>query len=360
VGSTVVIGGTGFIGRQLVAALSKRGHTITVISRVPYSSAPSGVRHVQSEIADSRCIRSVLDRNSVVYHLGMGGGKNWGEYRRDWVDSTRNLVEACAECGARRLIYVSSSAALYLGEKRRITEADGCDPKPNTRGYYSRAKIMSERLLMDFHARNRFPITIIRPFIVVGHGGELNHSGVGMWPTDTCCIGWDNGRHALPFVLVNDVTAALVSAAEVDGIGGMAFNLAGDVCPSAAQFVAWFAERSVRNIRFVPSSASRIFGAELARWLVAVIARKSGRRMPTYRDVKSRAMPSQIDCSAARLMLNWRPNADVELFIHEVIESQLAVIHPNDLRLNTALFAPMRGSDRLERAVKVGQDRMVQ
>jgi hypothetical protein len=60
-----------------------------------------------------------------------------------------------------------------------------------------------------------------------------------------------------------------------------------------------------------------------------------------YRDLKSAAMYSDIDCSAAKRLLDWRPNADIQYFVHEAIDSHLESVHPHDLRLNPSPYGAM-------------------
>jgi hypothetical protein len=52
-------------------------------------------------------------------------------------------------------------------------------------------------------------------------------------------------------------------------------------------------------------------------------------------------MISNIDCSAAKRLLDWRPNADVDSFIREAIDSHLPPVHPHDLRLNPSPYGAM-------------------
>ena len=339
----VVIGGTGFIGSHLVQLHLDSGSDVTAVSRSPAGrAAQPRLTCVRGESADEQCMQSVIERASIVYHLAAGGAKSWAGYERDFVHSTRVIAQACQDFGVKRLVYVSTSAALYLGEQRRITEADGHDPKPEARSYYSRAKIYAERVLMDLHAKTGFPMTILRPCLVVGRGGFLTHAGAGMWPTDTWCMSIGDGRHPLPWVLVQDVAQALFSAAYAPGIDGHSFNLAGDIRPSGREYVSWIAERSLRNIHFRPTSPARLYALALGRWMAKKAGGTEG-RFPTYRDFKSAATVSDIDCSAAKRLLDWRPNAELDFFIREAIDSHLRPVHPHDLRLNPSPFGAMLG-----------------
>jgi hypothetical protein len=83
-----------------------------------------------------------------------------------------------------------------------------------------------------------------------------------------------------------------------------------------------------------------LYSLALGKWAIKKAGRAAG-RFPTYRDFKSAAMISNIDCSAAKRLLDWRPNADVDSFIREAIDSHLPPVHPHDLRLNPSPYGAM-------------------
>jgi len=334
--SAAVIGGSGFIGSELVKRLLASGCRVRVVSRSARPSATPNLEAVRGDVADEASMRAAIAGVDVVYHLAMGGGATWEDFRRDFVDATATIAKICRETGVRRLVYTSSSAALYLGRRGTITESDGPDPRPEARAPYARGKIEAERLLLRLHREEGLPVTILRPCIVVGRGGVLAHGGAGYWASDTWCLGWGSGRHPLPFVLVEDVAEALLAAKDAPGIEGMAFNLAGDVRPSAAEFVEEIGRRTLRRFHFRARNLRWIQAIEAGKWALKALARKAGNDWPSYRDFASRGMFTQIDCAAAKRLLGWRPNADAEHFYREAIDSNAPPIHPEDLRLATA------------------------
>lgn len=331
--SVLVIGGAGFIGQRLVALLRESGCHVRVASRQPGGRDEPGLEYRRADLADPDSVMSAAEGVSVIDHLATGGGQTWAEVHRDFVGGTANVANACQANGVRRMIYVSSSAALYLGGAGRLDETAGTDPQPQGRGLYARGKIEAERLLLELHARNGFPVVIVRPAIVVGRGASLAHSGVGNWAADTCCLGWGRGRHPLPFVLVEDVARALAAARDVPGIEGRSFNLAGDVRPSAEEFVGLLREHSRRNFRFYPQSLWKMQALEILKWGLKVAARKPENPWPSYRDLKSRSMRAPMDCALAKQVLGWKPVRNREVFVREAIGSNLMRIPPGDLRL---------------------------
>jgi nucleoside-diphosphate-sugar epimerase len=339
-GDVVVIGGTGFIGKHLVQALVESGRSVRVVTRqAGMGSANPSLRYVAGDVADARSLQAAIAGAETVYHLASGGGERWADFERDFLQGCRNVAEACLQHGVRRLIYTGSIAALYLGRAGTLTEEEGTDPQPQGRALYSRAKILSEQILREYSTRG-LPVVILRPGVVVGKGGIFNHSGLGYWASDISCIGWGLGRHPVPFVLVQDVVAALIAACEAHGVEGAAFNLAGPIRPTAREFVALMAQRSHRQIRFHARSLYFLQAIEIGKWIIKCAARKPENAFPSFRDLKSRALQTEIDCSAACRRLGWKPETDFNKFASEAVDSHLGPFYADDLRVTRWWPAP--------------------
>ena len=333
----VVIGGTGFIGSHLVRELRRRELAVRIVTRRP--PAPTyqpGITYIQGDLAHPDSLRQAIEGSSVVFHLATGGGATWAEFERDFVHATRRVAHLCLESGVRRVIYASSIAALFLGRRGKIDERTGPDPQPHNRSLYSRAKIAAEQVLHEMHTQHGLPVVIVRPGVVVGPGGFLQHGGVGNWASDLCSVGWGRGKEPLPFVLAEDVATAMAAAMDAPGIEGNTFNLVGDVRPTAAEFVQALADRSLRAFRFYSQSLWKLQLFEIAKWVLKIAARKSDNPFPSYRDLVTRSLRSQFDCSAARETLGWRPVADREQFLRQAIDANLPTIKAGDLRLVAA------------------------
>ena len=115
----LVTGGTGFVGRRLVAALIATGHDVTVMTRDPKKAAdlPTPLRLVSdfTEIADE----TPLD--AIVHLAGepVAGGL-WTKARRARIHAsrfglTRRLVDWIAERKQKPAVLVSASAVGWYG-----------------------------------------------------------------------------------------------------------------------------------------------------------------------------------------------------------------------------------------------------
>ena len=332
--NVVVIGGAGFIGRHLTSQLRDAGCDVTVVSRsAGLGREEPGLRYFRAEVADAARIDKAIEGATVVYHLAMGGGTTWQDYKRDFIGGALNIARACQKHGVRRLLFTSSISALYLGRPGKLYESPEADPRPRGRTFYSRGKVEAERALLKLHRTESLPLVILRPAIVLGSGGMLAHGALGHAASDTCILGWGDGNNPLPCVLVQDVARALVLAKDAPGIEGKAFNLSGDIRPTAREYVALLRERTLRNFRFYPRSLLAMGALEWVMWGIKAAARKSVNSRVSQRDLQSLSMAADLDCSQAKQLLGWEPVSDPEAFFREAIDSHLKPFKPGDLRL---------------------------
>ncbi len=329
----LVIGGTGFIGRVLVHQLIEQGNEVRVLSRNParHSDRP-GVTHVKGEVADRESLRAATEGVSVVYDLSLGGGPTWDDYQRDFVDGAKNVAEVCLERNVRRLIYTSTIATLHLAAEGSIDESAGTDPKPELRSWYVQGKIYAENALNELHRTRGLPVVIFRPGIVVGEGNKLSHPGLGTWASPTCCFVVGPGTSPLPLVLVEDVASALVLAKDAPDAAGKSFNLAGDVRPSAADYIELASRRSLRNFSMRTESPLGIQAFRLMVWLGKAALRRKDNQWLSYHELKNAPQRTQLDCSAAKTVLGWRPVADHDEFVRRAIDCHLTPPRSGDLR----------------------------
>ena len=120
-------------------------------------------------------------------------------------------------------------------------------------------------------------------------------------------------------MLVEDVADAIIEALAAKGISGKAYNLVGDVRPTAREFVKLLAETTGRPIIYHPQSVDWLYAAELFKWGIKRATGKSVDK-PERRDLVSRGLGAKFDCADAKADLGWTPVADRAVFIARAIE----------------------------------------
>jgi NADH dehydrogenase len=138
----VVLGGTGFVGRHLLARLLRDGHEVTLLSRNLAARAerllPPGVVLRQVDVYDPDVLRHAFAGSDAVINL-VGilneSGDNGRGFRRAHVELVKLVVAACELAGVKRLLQMSSLNAgrgdsYYLksrGEAEAVVKASGLD-----------------------------------------------------------------------------------------------------------------------------------------------------------------------------------------------------------------------------------------
>lgn len=147
----LVVGGSGFVGRNLTRFLTNEGHRVIVIDRIADSTGSFSGEFVQGEAQDPNLLASVLEEVNpdVVYHLAANSDISAGvvDASLDFGDTlmtTIALRQAIARHPVKKLIFASSSAIFGAIDSPLSEEIDGFAAPAS---WYGRAKLASEYVL---------------------------------------------------------------------------------------------------------------------------------------------------------------------------------------------------------------------
>jgi nucleoside-diphosphate-sugar epimerase len=169
-----VTGGGGFIGSKLVRALRGSGFAVRTLLGPAGSKIvlpPDDVEACFGEIDDPTVLRPLISGSSVVVHLAGPPSVAASfaaplDYSRAHVTGTAAVVEACAQAGVRRLVYVSSAEVYGQPHQNPVDEEAAISP----RSPYAAAKVGAEGFIRAGVAATRLEAIIVRPFLVYGPG----------------------------------------------------------------------------------------------------------------------------------------------------------------------------------------------
>lgn len=327
--NTLVLGATGFIGREVVrqCVVAKRGVRLLMrnCSRLPADLRGPGVEVMEGDAARADDLQRALLGITHVIHLARANVKTWDEYQQHEIEMTRQVAKACRAAGVQRLVYTGTIDSYYAGRAGDIiTEDTPLDPQIEHRNLYARAKAASEAVLLEEHRQYGLPVVIVRPGIVIGAGGNPCHWGVGMWRHDSICQMWGQGENKLPLVLVEDVARGVLAALVTGDLDGQSFNLVGDPLLSARDYLDELERAGQLKIERHATPISRFYAGDLFKWAVKVAVRFPERRLPSYRDWKSRTQSAVFDCARAKVLLGWRPATERATLIRQGIALPVA------------------------------------
>ncbi len=166
--TTLVTGGTGFIGSHVVEALLARGESVRCLVRSP--DRPRWLAGLEVDMVTGDCnrpeslTRAVAGVDRVVHLAGATFAPTEAAFFYYNAEGTANLLDACLASGRiARFIMVSSQAAAGPGTRENpARESD--PPRPLTP--YGRSKLAAEEHCRG--AADRLSVQILRPSAVYG------------------------------------------------------------------------------------------------------------------------------------------------------------------------------------------------
>src|SRR5579884_944161 len=218
----LVIGGTQFIGRLLVAELLKQDHSVTVLHRKAKHNLGRRVKNLAADRNDPAAMKAVL------------AGKNFDVVFDNVYDWERGTSAAQVEGTVRavanhlhRYIFMSSVAAYGDGLNHHEGDALAPDDAPDL---YVRNKAMSERALFRLHQRIGLPVVTLRPPYVYGPGKHNPYYREAFF-WDRLRLGRPiilpgDGRRLMQFIYVKDLVRLPLTPMTEPAAIGHAFNVA--------------------------------------------------------------------------------------------------------------------------------------
>jgi dihydroflavonol-4-reductase len=145
-----VTGASGFVGGHVARELRERG---------------VDVRDQRADILDPAALERAFDGCEAVVHVAAlySFDADPCEIERVNVDGTRNVLEAAAKAGVRRIVHCSTAGTCGPVPGRAATEEDS-PPPWELHVAYKRTKVAAERLALDTGA------VVVNPTAPVGDG----------------------------------------------------------------------------------------------------------------------------------------------------------------------------------------------
>jgi len=323
--TVAVTGPTGEIGRAFIGALERAPEVERVIgmARRPFDIGGQGwekTEYRRGDILDRDAVEKLVEDADVVVHLAfviVAGGAGSREIN---LTGSRNVFDAAAAAGAKRLVYTSSVAAygFQRGSADLLREDDPVKGTP--RHPYSAHKAAVEAELAEALEGWGTDAYVFRPCIVAGPQATLLLDLIPLLALGQRIPGplrWALGKvpelrpvlpdPGVPFQLVHhdDVAAALCAATIGHGEPGV-YNLAGPgelTISDLAHALGWHA---------VPAPQLAVgVAAEAVSW------------MPFLPDeaawIEAVRRPVLMDTSRARRRLHWMPHYDARATLGQTV-----------------------------------------
>jgi UDP-glucose 4-epimerase len=272
---TLVTGGAGFIGSNVVDALLARGDEVVVVDDLSMGresnldgARANGAELVRADIRDSDRIAQIVGDAApeAIFHLAAQIDVRKSVDHPGWdasinVEGTANVLEAARRAGVARFVNTSTGGAIY-GDVDTIPSPESTPPAPMAG--YGTSKFCAEQYCNLYARLHGLSTVTLRYGNVYGPRQDpLGEAGViaifcgklmdGGRPTI-----YGDGRQTRDYAFVGDVVAANLAAADNRAVGG-AVNVGTGKETSVLDLVAILREEGGRD-DFEPEFADARLG----------------------------------------------------------------------------------------------------
>jgi nucleoside-diphosphate-sugar epimerase len=177
--TTLITGGTGFLGGHLVRQLVEEGTTDV---RVMATSIPEwlidlGVEPLEGSISNSANVARAVEGIKEIYHLAGRVSREREEARemyRIHVEGTRLLCDAAREAGVKSIVLASTSGTIAVTEKGDLVPDESFPPPLDiiSRWPYYASKSYQEMAALERFSANGLRLVIMNPSLLLGPGDE--------------------------------------------------------------------------------------------------------------------------------------------------------------------------------------------
>ncbi|MBI3492893.1 MAG: NAD-dependent epimerase/dehydratase family protein [Acidobacteria bacterium] len=236
---SLVTGGAGFIGSELVRQLVDRGADVVVVDNLVNGRPenlegidPARCRLVVADVRDGAAMADAMAGVDVVFHLACLGVRHSLHSPRENHDvnatATLDLLSRARTAGVGRFVYVSSSEV--YGTARRVPMDETHATFPTT--VYGASKLAGECYTRAFHATYEYATVVVRPFNAFGprchhegDSGEVIPKFLLRALAGRPLIVFGDGTQTRDFTFVSDTAAGILAAGLADAAVGHTINL---------------------------------------------------------------------------------------------------------------------------------------
>jgi len=293
----LIIGGSGFIGKNLTRKALNEGFQVTILSinEIPKEEVIDEVDYLRANILETKfdVENKIKDFEYVVNLSGYVNHSSFLIEGDEVIDvhfgGLRNILKVLQWGKLKRFVQIGSS------------DEYGNQPAPQKEHYkedpispYALAKTASSYLLQMLARTEKFPAVILRLFLV--YGPEQKHDRFMPQIINGCLSNKDfatsYGEQYRDFCYIDDVSDAILKSLKAENVVGEIINIA---------------------------SGNRI----LIREVIEKISSFIGKGNPRFGEIGYRAgenLELYADISKAKKLLNWTPSTSIDEGIVKTIK----------------------------------------
>lgn len=304
----LVIGGTGFLGDNLVKRLIKTNSSITIVSKSRVSGKTKTcylseqIKYIKGNVSNTRFIDKIIKTQDVIFNFaGHGpliGFENPVLDLKTVCKGTLNILESCRKQNPNcRIILMSSQLDFGKVKEKKVDENH--DNKPNTiYGTHRLVVTNYSKIYSDLYGLNT---TVLRFSNVYGPHpmpapkkyNIVNYFIDRALKNQTIFI-YGDGQQIRDYLYVDDAINALLKAAKLSKISGQVFNLG-----------------TGKPTKFI----------EMANLIVRIIGKGRVKKIPWPKEyLKIETGDYVMNYFKAKKLLSWKPKVSLSEGINKTVK----------------------------------------
>jgi nucleoside-diphosphate-sugar epimerase len=290
----LVTGANGFVGRALCDVLAASGHQVRRVVRAAPPGLPdtvavgdiNGATDWGVALEGVQCVVHLAARTHVLRETA---ADPLSEYRRVNVAGTLALAQQAARAGVRRLVFLSSVKVNGKATTKPFIEGDA----PHPEDAYGVSKWEAEQALARAAAGTGVEVFVLRPPLVYGAGVKGNFLRLMGFVARARPLPLASIANRRSLVYVGNLVDAIINVIDTHRATGRTYFVSDGEDVSTPDLVRAIARALGVEARLLPCPPAVLkLGAALVG-KHAEVARLTG--------------SLQVDCSAIRHDLDWRP-----------------------------------------------------
>src|SRR5216683_6186555 len=177
--TTLITGGTGFLGAHLVRQLVESGQKdIRVMATsIPEWLTGLGVDTIEGSVTNDEDVARAVEGVTEIYHLAGKVSREKDESREMYrlhVEGTRLLCDAARKAGAHTMVLASSSGTIAVTEKGDVVPDETYNPPLDiiARWPYYASKAYQEMAALERFSGKGLRLVIMNPSLLLGPGDD--------------------------------------------------------------------------------------------------------------------------------------------------------------------------------------------
>lgn len=253
--ATLIIGGGGFIGKRLNAALRRAGRPVAVLGHGLEDAVSTDFVQRRGSVEDTGLLRELLEISTRVVYLASVTTPSTSA-REPGLEISGNLLplarflEVAQTLAPRKLVFISSAGAVYGDNADGVAEDVALRP----RSFYGAGKAAAEAMLHAFAVNSGWPTIVLRPTNVYGPG-QLPVKGFAIVPTIFRYLLeqrefeiWGDGSVVRDYLLADDLCTLIERVISADAQGYRVYNAGSGTAVSVLELIGHCEQAAGRKL----------------------------------------------------------------------------------------------------------------